>query len=49
MAKSVWFKHRAWIPGSGIVALVALIGLLIEQAFWWPVRRHWRSGARANT
>ena len=32
-----------------ILALAALVGWLIEQAFWWPVRRDWRSGVHPGT
>ena len=32
-----------------ILAIAALIGWSIEKVFWWPVRHHWRSEARAAT
>lgn len=32
-----------------ILGIVALAGWFIEQVFWWPVRRHWRSGIQAET
>src|SRR5215210_7412871 len=32
-----------------ILAIAALIGWSIERVFWWPVRHHWRSEARAAT
>ena len=34
---------------SHVLALVVLVGWLIEQVYWWPVRRHWRSGVHPQT